>query len=95
MSELIEKMNETLATGCGVYMEASRLSEILAHIERLEANQIPEGCVAVPREPTRDVHSAGRDAYKTKQSPITPPERPDRWRAYVIVDSHGWRSYSW
>lgn len=37
MSKLIEQMYEAMATGCGTYMEASRLSEILAHIERLEA----------------------------------------------------------
>lgn len=45
MSELIEKMNEAMATGCGTYMEASHLSEILTYIEYLEANQIPEGHV--------------------------------------------------
>lgn len=114
MSKLVEELYETLATWCGVYMEASRLSEILAHIERLEqqlsakeaelervrktliemrnsgtsrrhgreqlelhegwklheaellarierleANQIPEGYVAVPREPTIDMVEAG------------------------------------
>lgn len=37
MSKLVEELYETLATGCGVYMEASRLSEILAHIERPES----------------------------------------------------------
>lgn len=48
MSKLVEELYEALATGCGEYMEASRLSEILSYIELLSANQIPEGYVAVP-----------------------------------------------
>ena len=97
MSKLVEELRKYVELKRSSTMRVTRTEavELLAHIERLEANQIPEGCVAVPREPTREMHSAGRDAYKTEQSPITPPERPDRWRAYVIVDSHGWRSYSW
>lgn len=36
-----------------------REAELLAHIERLESNQIPEGYVAVPREPTYEMMRAG------------------------------------
>lgn len=62
MSKLVERLASLMDGGGGIFLETDLAQELLAHIEQLEANQIPDGCVVVPREPTDEMIDAGCEA---------------------------------
>ena len=64
----------------------SMLTELLAHIERLESNQVPEGFVAVPREPTIDMVEAGA-VHVVKGMDYERAKKA--WRAMIDAATHG------
>ena len=85
--ELIKAYTQDALMGRGYYVPPTlqELVELLAHIERLEATQIPEGHVAVPREPTTVMLKAAFDEC-SEGSDTTYKEA---WAAMIQAATHG------